>query len=500
MTYPRITEAAWETYDGRRETAKSLIGFCLIYLPHYFFLEPAEFHKELFREIENPANRFLEIIGFRGSAKSTIGSLALPLWAALEHPNECQFIVPIADTNTQAGLNVINIRNELEYNALIRQDYGRIRIGKPFDKSPEPPSLESDEEWQAKNMLLSNGVRILGRSRGQKVRGIRHLQHRPKLVVIDDPEDLKWVRTKENRDTTERWLRGEVLPALDELTGRCVLIGNNLHNDGLMARMRKPPSPFKTFEYPLIKPGEGPEVSRCSWPAKYPTQEAIELQKSIAGPIAWFREYLLKVVAEEGQIIKEEDIQYYDEIPEPERDKDGEVVSNPILSAGVGVDLAISKKQTADYTAMTSGVMVLKEKRAHIFVLPDPVNERLDFKETIERSKAVYNAVKSKYAAPIFFTEDVAYQRAAIEMQQAAGIPVEPVKVGTDKRARLMLAAPFVKNGTALFPRRGCEALIAQLLGFGSEEHDDLVDSFVHLVLGVNAQSSMQPLEVIKIL
>ena len=41
---------------------------------------------------------------------------------------------------------------------------------------------------------------ILARSRGQKVRGLRHLQFRPRLVIVDDPEDGEWVRTKENRD------------------------------------------------------------------------------------------------------------------------------------------------------------------------------------------------------------------------------------------------------------------------------------------------------------
>jgi hypothetical protein len=35
------------------------------------------------------------------------------------------------------------------------------------------------------------------------------------------------------------------------------------------------------------------------------------------------------------------------------------------------------------------------------------------------------------------------------------------------------------------FPRHGCEDLINQLLGFGVEKHDDLVDAPVWLILGV---------------
>lgn len=483
----------FDTYDGRKSAAKSLLGFCLIYLPHYFFLEPADFHPELFDEIQNPENRFLEVIGFRGSAKSTIGSLALPLWAALECPEQYPFIIPIADTSLQSGLNIANIKTELDNNSLLRQDYGKIGVAGPSDKTPEDMSFESDEEWQAKNMLLSNGVRILGRSRGQKVRGIRHKQHRPKLIIVDDPEDLKWVRTKENRDGSERWLRGEVLPGMDESMGRCILIGNNLHNNGLLARMRKPP--FKVLEYPLIKDG------KCVWQAKYPTQQSIDIQKQIAGEVSWQREYLLKVVADEGQEVKPGWIKYYDAIPERVYDERSKrVISNPILSTAVGVDLAISKSQSADYTTMVAGVMALEDKKSHIYILPNPINQRLNFQETIATAIAQKTLIKNRYASPLFLVEDVAYQRVAIEMLQTAGLSTEPVKVGTDKRARLKLAAPFIENGMVLFPKTGCEALIEQLTGFGVEEHDDLVDAFVHLILGINTQSGMQPFEVIRIL
>lgn len=500
QTLLQLNERVLETHSGRREIAKTLLGFCLVYLPHYFFLEPAEFHKELFDEIENPANRFLEIIGFRGSAKSTIGSLALPLWGALEYSNYYPFIIPIADTSLQSGLNIANIKTELDNNSLLRQDYGKIESKKVFDKSPEDPTFESDEEWQAKNMLLSNGVRILGRSRGQKVRGIRHKQHRPKLIVVDDPEDLKWVKTKENRDATERWLRGEVLPGMDERTGRCILIGNHLHNDGLLARMKKPPTPFKTLEYPLMK------NEKCTWLAKYPNQKALDTQRQIAGPTAWMREYLLKVVAEEGQIIKDEWIQYYDNIPEPVYAEDPltkqqELISNPIVSAGVGVDLAISKKESADFTAMVGGVNAKdEEQRIHLHILPRPINRRLNFQETIATAKGQYKTIGDRYSLPIFFVEDVAYQRVAIEMMQAAGVPAHSVKVGTDKRTRLLLAAPYIENGTVLFPKEGCEDLLAQLTGFGIEDHDDLADSFVHLVLGIVGGAGFEPMQVIKIL
>lgn len=455
-----------DDFDFRREARKTFYGFCLIYLPHYFELEPAEFHPELIFSLEDFTIKFLEIVGYRGSAKSTYGSLAFVLYASLERPDLYPFIIPCADTGTQAALNIANIKYELDNNELLKQDYGGIKERHLKEANPDP-SLESDEEWQAKNMLLSNGVRILARSRGQKVRGFRHRQHRPKLIIIDDAEDLEWVRTKENRDKTERWFRGEIIPALDETSGRCVVIGNWLHADALMARIKRDKL-FKLLEYPLLKDG------RITWLGKYPNQEAIEEQKLKVGPNAFMREYLLKVVAEEGAPVKEEWIHYYD-VPPANIDQG--------LHA-TGVDLAISKKATADYTAMVGATSLTINGRPAIFVAPNPVNARLSFHETIETAKGII-AVRP---FSLLFVESVQYQQAAIEEMEAAMLPVMAMRPTQDKRARLLTITPYLQSGIIRFPRTGCEDLLIQLLGFGVEEHDDLVDAFVYAILGLVQQ------------
>lgn len=55
------------------------------------------------------------------------------------------------------------------------------------------------------------------------------------------------------------------------------------------------------------------------------------------------------------------------------------------------------------------------------------------------------------------------------------------------------MAARYIKNGTVEFPRRGCEQLLTQLLGFGGEKHDDAVDALVWLILGVAKDGIEQP-------
>lgn len=443
--------------------AKTFKGFCLVYLSHHFTLPPGVYHDELMKVLSDPAERFADILGFRGSSKSTLASLALPIWAALEHPDYYPFIIPVADTGLQAGMNIANIKEELDNNDLIKQDYGNIK-----GEFVQDWDLESDEEWQAKNMLLSSGVRILARSRGQKVRGLKHRQYRPKLVVIDDPEDLEWTQKKENRDKTERWVLSEVIPGVDAKTGRVLVIGNRLHMDALMARLAKNPN-FRHIEIPIMAERDG--VNIFSWPAMYPDQESLEKIKSNVGPVAYQREYMLKAVAEEGQPVKEEWIQYYDQKPpEAESGMDGS-----------GVDLAISKKDTADYTVFVDGTYCDVDGNPKIFIEPYPVNERLTFHETIEIARAK-NMVRS---GRTFYVEDVAYQKAAIQEMTRNLIPVVAIHPITDKRARLLSIAPYIQNGTVVFPRTGCEDLIMQLLGFGVEAHDDLVDGLVDLILGI---------------
>jgi len=70
------------------------------------------------------------------------------------------------------------------------------------------------------------------------LRGLRHRQYRPDLVIIDDVEDLESVKTKENRDKLWDWFAGEVMPIGDVGT-KIVVVGNLLHEDSLMMRLQE---------------------------------------------------------------------------------------------------------------------------------------------------------------------------------------------------------------------------------------------------------------------
>jgi len=455
------------TREYRLKLSQSLLGFGLTYMPHHLYLPPGEHHKEMVEAFGDMSIEMLEVIGFRGCTKSTWGTLILPIWAALTKPELYPFIVVVLDTMSQSSLAISNIKAELENNELIKKDFGIPKFREVGDDSPERVSLESDEEWQARNLLLSNDVRILSRSRGQKLRGLKHRQFRPRLVILDDPEDSLWVKTKENRDKTEKWVNAEVMGCLDAKIRKLVVLGNLLHTDALLPRMEKRGLFDKVLKIPLFK-----KDGLCVWPSMYPNKETLDKKQKEMGPVAWQREMLLIPVPDEGQEIVPEDITYYDAIPK-------EAMQGVM---GTGVDPAISKKSTADYTAMVSGRAAYVDNKPRIFVLPDPIILRLDVMETLAHAKSL-NAM---YVGEIiFFVEDVAYQKALIQLMENELLSVIPMKSLTDKRARLRVAANFIKNGTVQFPRTGCEDLLQQLFGFGIEEHDDAVDGLVNMILGL---------------
>jgi phage terminase large subunit-like protein len=480
MSHPQTLQQLdpFDNFEARKESRKHLLGFSLIYLTGYFTDSPATFHPQLVHALAEEHERRVLILGFRGSGKSTFGSLALPLWAALEYPEKYPFIILIADSSRQATLNISAIKHELETNALIKQDYGEIK-----GNVIEDFTLQGEgEEWQKQNIVLSNGVRILARSRGQKVRGLRHLQHRPKLLVVDDPEDGEWVRTKENRDKTDRWLHSEIMPGLDARKGKLVVIGNLLHMDALLSRLRAPGTGFTCLEFPLID-----KDGRCTWPAMYPTEQSLKDKERDMGAIPWQREMLLKIVSDDEAIIKPEDIHYYDEAPK-----------GIAAMKGHGIDLAISQKESADYTTNVSGDVFYAEDKPpygpgdtpKIFIRPNPYNTHVTFHDFLKYVRAIPG---ERGGANIFFVEDVAYQKAAIQEMERALLPVVPMRPTTDKRSRLQTVAPLIKNGTVLFPRTGCEELLGQIFNLGVESHDDLCDGLTTLLLGLIQQGLELP-------
>ncbi len=465
MITQQLTEKELEEIKKKRVVRRTLaknshFWFFSIYLNHYIKYPFAPFHSEMFALTEDNDLNLSVLVAFRGSAKSTIMSLSYPIWAIVGQQQK-KFILILSQTQTQAKLHMANIKRELESNDLLKADIG------PFE--------EISDEWGSNSIVISKyGARITIASAEQSVRGLRHGEYRPDLVICDDVEDLNSVKTREGRDKTFNWLVGEILPIGDQGT-KIIIVGNLLHEDSLLMRLRKMIENKKLngkyFMYPLLD-----ENDSIAWPAKFKNMHDIErLRSTIGTDSAWYREYLLKIISDADRLVHPEWIQYYDEVPAED--------SGGFQYTATGIDLAISQRESADYTAMVSAKVFGNQDKLRIYILPYPINKRLTFPETYELAKQLSSDLGNGNYTKLFI-EDVGYQAALIQNLSNNNVPAEGVKVsGQDKQARLTLITHLIKQGKVLFPSGGrAEELIMQLTGFGMEKHDDLADAFSMLI------------------
>lgn len=463
----------------RAVTRESHAWFFVFYLSHYMKYSMAPLHREIFSITENEGLLRAVIVAFRGSGKSTLITLSYVLWAIMGKEQR-KFILLVGRTQEQSRQMLKNLRTELENNHLLRHDLGPFR--------------EEEDEWRNTSLVISNyGARIMAVSVDQSVRGIRHKQHRPDLIICDDIEDLESVQTRESRNKTRNWVVSELIPAGDSGT-RFFLVGNYLHEDSFTQRMKLQMEEANDMHgiyrsYPLLD-----DNGNCLWKEKYPDANAIEAEHARVGDeSAWHREYLLHILSDAERVIHPEWIQYYDKFPDEDHDVDtGTRVR--ILHTAIGIDLAISQSDCADYTAMVAARIYYMHGEYHIYMLPNCVNEKLTALETLERAKQLADCAKEGDDGAKIYVEDVGYQASLVEHLEEQGYNAEAVKVkGQDKRGRLALASHPVQSGRVHFPRKGAELLIGQIVNFGTEKHDDLADAFSMLIIK-SLEEKIQPI------
>lgn len=460
LTKKQIAEILHNSVIRKELAYNSIYYFFAIYFFHYIKFPLAPFHKDFFKLAENKSTKLAVISAFRGSAKSTIFSLCYPIWAATGKQQK-KFILIITYTQQQAKMILDNLKKELEENILLKRDIG--------------PFIEESGEWSSTSIVLKRyNVRIRVASVEEGIRGVRYGQYRPDVIILDDVEDLPSIKTQEGRDKLFDWYTGNIIP-LGDIHTRIILIGTRLHEDDLLSRIiekiktRQMKGIYK--EIPLLN-----SKRKIAWLGKYPTMNTIiKEEMRVGNNIAWCREFLLKFVSSEDQLIKNNFIQYYDIMPPLEK----------LSYIIIGVDLAISQKETADYTAMVPLYVFKTTDSIQIYVGKQIVNKRLNLYQTGVIAKELQYSIANGQSITLV-VEDIGYQKAALEHMKKEGLKIEAVTIyGQDKYTRLSMTTPYFEQGIIFFPKEGVKELISQLTGFPSEAHDDMVDALVYGILKI---------------
>jgi len=434
---------------------QSFFIFFHFYFAHYVKYMTASFQREIFHLVEQEKDKNLFVIAFRNSGKSTILTTAYPIWAIIGNQQK-KFVLILCQTRSQAKQHMMNLKRELEGNQLLKDDLG--------------PFKEESDEWGSTSLVFAKlNVRITAASTEQSIRGLRHDQYRPDLIIGDDVEDLNSTRTIENRQKTYQWLTGEVIPAGDKNT-RLIIVGNLLHKDSLLMHLkhdleeRRINGLFK--QYPLLD-----EQGVIAWPGKYATEKDIEDEKKKSGDeIAWQREYLLRIISDTGRVVHPEWIHYYD----PDN---GYPHDDQFVETYIGVDLAISEEDNAHRTAIVAMKIYRMDDKSYAYIMPFPFNDTVAFPDQVTQIKLLASNT-AVYRYPRIFIEKAFYQASIIQQCQSLGIQTEGIPPHGKKRERIVLTTAAIKEGLILFPQKGAEELITQLTGFGTEKYNDLADAF----------------------
>lgn len=445
-------------------TRKSFLIFCAVYFPKHLKYPLADFQKEMIDNAQDKTLNNMIVVAFRGSGKSTIMNLMYTLWSVMG-VHDMRNICIVSRTQDQARLHFQNIKDELECNQLLKSDLG------PFREDTLPAI------WNASALTLTHfGARITAMSTDQSVRGMKHGANRPDLIIADDLEDIKSARSPVERDHTYSFFKSELILGGASDT-RVIVLGNLLHEDSLIMRLKKEVEIGDLgghyYEYPFLD-----ENDKCLWPEKFVDDNAVEAERRRVGnPTIWQREMMLKIVPDDSQVIAPSYLKYHDN-------------SFPVMFEGrkyrhtiIGVDLAFTISSTADYTAIVVGdVYGGQGMDDKMLIKPFPINERMEGPDSEMAIMRVIDNIQGDRQRTLktAFVEDVGSQKSCVQkLQRKYGKQkVIGITPKGDKTVRLENTVFPIQEGRILFPPKDAEKLISQLTGFPADKHDDLVDAF----------------------
>ncbi|MCF8043833.1 MAG: hypothetical protein K9K65_06030 [Desulfarculaceae bacterium] len=437
--------------------------FCYTYLPHYFDFPPAEFHREMVKLASrrpDPAKGEAVIpiaLGApRGFAKSTVIAFAYVLWEALFHRRSNVLIV--SETKDLAQDHVASIAAECTENQRIIYDFA--------------PSIVTLKRGR---LVFKGGPNIYARGAGQQIRGVKHAQHRPDLVIMDDMENDKRVQNPKLVKFLLKWITGTVYPTIGR-TGTLIIIGTILDRRSALATMlgssEEPWCNWPRHTYRAIT-----EQGESLWPEMY-SLELLKSKRAAMGSAQFNTEYMNDPRNENG-LFQDEWIKTFDPEDPEWADK---MVGRPVLIAGF-CDPSARTGESNDFKAAITVMLDIKDM---IFYVLDAYVRRCS-------AHTVAVAVVEReveYGYWKFGIEDNGFQQLFLE-EVARVMDDEKVTVsivgvthtGISKEMRLTGLSPLVERGKVRFlaeARRNADyrRLMEQLLYFPSSTvHDDAPDA-----------------------
>lgn len=495
---------------GKNGLRKQLAAFDMeffgrAYLPHYFVRKSPEFHKELddiwstgvmkdFIPLSKAAQKKISraegcrraIAAPRGHAKSTNLTFKGSLHATLYEYKH--YIIILSDSSEQSESFLDSIKTELEENEHIIEDFGEL----------------AGKVWRSNVLLTKTNIKVEAIGSGKKIRGRKHKNWRPDLIILDDVENDENVRTIEQRNKLSNWFYKAVSKAGDDYTD-FVYIGTMLHYDSLLANVMKNPS-YKSIKYQAVL-----SFSHSSlwdeWEQIYTNlsnenheKDALDFfnknkEEMLQGTdvlwedkLSYYNLMCIKIsegdasfnselqnepISPEDCLFQEEWIDYYNEF-------EVDFKSNDFDFYGA-VDPSLGKSKKSDYSAI---ITLAKQKSTGYMYVVDADGERRhpdkiinDILEKERWLRKTFGRGYRKFGCETvqfqwFLKEEIAKASARANLY----IPIEEINSSGDKVLRVQTLQPDVKNKYIKFNPKH-KLLLEQLKQFPMASHDDLPDA-----------------------
>lgn len=494
--------------DGIRQRlgAIDLEFFGRAYFPHYFSRPSPDFHRELdniwqqgvlkgeapvtsgqVKKISRMPGVKRVVAAPRGHAKSTSltfkGTIHSIAYGYKHYP------IIISDSSDQAEGFLENIRVEFEENEALREDFGNL-VGKV---------------WRSNVLVTSTNIKVEAIGSGKKIRGRKHRNWRPDLLVLDDIENDENVRTPEQRAKLESWFLKAVSKAGDDYTD-IIYIGTLLHYDSLLAKTLNNPG-YRAVKYRAVISFSKEDDLWKTWEDIFTDLSNDDREQDAR---AFFESHKAKML-EGTKVLWEEKLSYYDlmvmRVTEGEAAFNSEEQNEPInpddcifnpewfeyyneaeINFKDGnyfffgfVDPSLGKSKHSDFSAI---ITLAKHKvTGYMYVMDADIERRHPDKiigDVLEKEKWLRRDFGRGYKK--FGAETVQFQwflkeeLAKTSARAGLYLPIEEVPQTSDKTMRVQTLQPDVKNHYIKFNKRH-KRLMEQMEHFPMGAHDDGPDA-----------------------
>ena len=292
------------------------------------------------------------------------------------------------------------------------------------------------------------------------------------LFIIDDPHSEQDALSETAFDHAYEWYTSGPRQRLQP-GGSIILVMTRWGKKDLTGRLLAAQSgdamsdQWEVVEFPAILPSD-----KALWPEFWEKDALLSIKASL--PVAkWSAQWQQQPTSAESAIVKREWWKMWekDDIP-------------PVKYIMQSYDTAFSKKESADYSAITTwGVFQPEEGGPDNIILMAAERGRWNFPELKEHAYKEY-----EYWEPdMVLIEAKASGTPLMDELRHRGIPAlsySPNK-GNDKVTRMHMAAPMFEAGRVWAPanKKFAEEVIEEVASFPYGDHDDFCDSMTMAIL-----------------